>query len=1474
DMGLQQAVKAVARQADELGTAFIRASADDLIVTTEAATSRLHRRIFTEAQQEYSRIVKAQPDLVGKEAIDLAFRRNRKIPVPRPDSNKWDWIDPRKVAKENGVEDLGDDAVWFVGVDEIVDELDNVTTGLNWLGTMRNDIVGIVARKEYHAQDDIWRDWIDHTVRQSKVNPTNIGSQLGGRLGMTTGGLTYGIPFSKQQQMIIPGLTELTRGVVSKRTRALRAGLTRKAPWLDRASKELGAKLSVNSQRVRIAEVSGIRTGIDQNSITTFAQFASLEDVRTVFAHSYTDIAGATISSNMFAEFTKNVSGELKDAGIKKRKGGVEAMDAINAEVNKAWASHRDPDLRAIGLPFVPTPALSAQASDLVRKIRIMQTSTEERMALLLPEVAHALERGLKYTPVFESYNGKRILSLLANGQGGQDSFTSMITDMRKKMSTATKKGDFDEAVGEVVESINREAKRKGYIEEDVFISSHEVLLFFSMLDEVNGSAAILPISFGNATTLRTRRTGRNAMFVYTDNQIPELTGVFQDPSVMNTKLSAIAHTLTDTMPNTAEFDGLWKRANGSIFETDPSQLINHWFTAANEAIVERLDAGIMLRTGMASRGEAMLVWSQFAQVLEADLAGSTRMVALRELVNHVRIVAESDELHAAAIARGQLDRSVIPVIDVHLENDVVMHVPADIGTDPVVAESVQEIIETAKVIARDEPTAPDRFQSAVSAVMSDRDVSDLEAQRIVLGDMVEALNPQLGKFDSAVKAAVHRKYAAVIEQAEKVGDADFVEVLEQSAISETKELEEQLATLWRDMAKSLAGVSDKAAPSPGGTRNLSSAGDINDFIKEAQTVLGKSSKSYRESQIKAIDADMVNLAPGSVHAHNATVEREMLVVAQEMSDLAEEGRIPWDTVKISPISGGQDGVDMYTVRRANAVGMDTGGTVPKGFVDDEARALGRNVAETVDEQTRLGMTPIEGEYKGQKAGSYPARTMKNVDDGTVTVVYMPGAGGKRFVKGQNVNYFQGGSADTIHYARTGNWPEYPEGGAKQTFTDKQLPKLFQEIADGVWVPLDVDEFHRPVMIIGFVAHPDGFQGDLYRASRQHHAIREFINQNAQDGKLVPNFAGPREYVHDLSYGPRANRTNLPMVLDPADPDAEALTHFIRWGALTDKDGTLVVAPEAGPRFQTAQEIVTRYNAFIRTTQQEGIDAGIPIPGKGSSITVEDLIEWNLESVDFIERTSDFINNVLSIKSMDTKRLTEVAVAEGIDVVAVARSQKWLAGGTGNVVDPKAYEAAIVAEIAKKRALQKSPYQVGGRIFGQLSHQSPSPQLRGVLQETHGTFPAPLGKVKTPNEHNVGIVNRLWELYKDMVPEAARTNDVLERYEVLSEMQRGMSSYGRIHDDVPQPFDYIETVVTADTPDPVWLVDKYGTLLGADTAAPSPDGWSWEAARALDPTEVWRIRAVAEMHQIPNPWARDPYDLIGEIRSKGLSMSQ
>lgn len=144
-------------------------------------------------------------------------------------------------------------------------------------------------------------------------------------------------------------------------------------------------------------------------------------------------------------------------------------------------------------------------------------------------------------------------------------------------------------------------------------------------------------------------------------------------------------------------------------------------------------------------------------------------------------------------------------------------------------------------------------------------------------------------------------------------------------------------------------------------------------------------------------------------------------------------------------ISGGQTGADRAGLEAGRALGLETGGTAPKGFQTSAGkdRALA----------TTFGLKELELPQGRSVAQQYVARSMKNVDDADATVAFRLHA--------------SIGTDKTIGYCKTGKWCDYT--------------KLLMETA----VP------HRPLLIIYSLSEEER-DLNIYRLQQfvQEHAVR------------------------------------------------------------------------------------------------------------------------------------------------------------------------------------------------------------------------------------------------------------------------------------------------------------------------------------------------------------------------------------------------
>jgi len=149
-------------------------------------------------------------------------------------------------------------------------------------------------------------------------------------------------------------------------------------------------------------------------------------------------------------------------------------------------------------------------------------------------------------------------------------------------------------------------------------------------------------------------------------------------------------------------------------------------------------------------------------------------------------------------------------------------------------------------------------------------------------------------------------------------------------------------------------------------------------------------------------------------------------------------------------ISGGQTGADRAGLEAAAALGLETGGTAPQGYMTSSGKdpALG----------SRFGLVEMPKRGKSY-AQMYISRSKKNVDDGDATVVFRL--------------YSSPGSDKTIGYCQTGKWVNFTENGRGQ---------------------------YRPVLIITSLREED--------KQRNVMKLREFVRDH---NVCVLNVAGHRE---------------------------------------------------------------------------------------------------------------------------------------------------------------------------------------------------------------------------------------------------------------------------------------------------------------------------------------------------------------------------
>jgi hypothetical protein len=131
-------------------------------------------------------------------------------------------------------------------------------------------------------------------------------------------------------------------------------------------------------------------------------------------------------------------------------------------------------------------------------------------------------------------------------------------------------------------------------------------------------------------------------------------------------------------------------------------------------------------------------------------------------------------------------------------------------------------------------------------------------------------------------------------------------------------------------------------------------------------------------------------------------------------------------------ISGGQTGADRAALEAAVQCGIDTGGTLPWGYLKTP----------TADLRLRDVYGLTECRWPAQSAAlALIARSMKNVDDADVTIAFRTSD--------------SPGTNKTIAYCRTGSWPKNDKELAFGLSDQQQLPSKMRP-----------NRVHRPCLII------------------------------------------------------------------------------------------------------------------------------------------------------------------------------------------------------------------------------------------------------------------------------------------------------------------------------------------------------------------------------------------------------------------------
>ncbi len=457
DVGLRKAGVTTLQTMKKLGQEALTMPAGQLRISGREAT-KLERRMFSEIQKRLVELRVAKPTQVLDDAIEEAAGWQKTI---RNLTDEGLEVIPIKDIVGKGTK-IQDDWGVFSSVEkataaEVADGLVGGTgKKLSWFAEIQTEVSRTITNKKFRSNNPFWTYWVDHA---SRLNGAKEGSQL----LVTTGGITFGLPFGKAvaRQVEIPGVTKATRGIAAAITRPVRDALGGQA--IDDFTFKFSQQFNTSAFAMRLAKQSGeILPGqpIDIE-IARFAQYQELQATSNLFDTLKPHIAGASIVQTSVDRIKKDIRKELKGLNITKRKGGKDAEQAVLDEINNAAFGNRTPDFSKVG--FNMSPELVGKATAVVVKARAIRKPAERFVSKFVPELAEAIANGKPYTPLRMSNPGGELLTELANGIAGGNRnppLISLVETMRKVNRSFGEPGGYTKALGDVVDSLEAKAKR------------------------------------------------------------------------------------------------------------------------------------------------------------------------------------------------------------------------------------------------------------------------------------------------------------------------------------------------------------------------------------------------------------------------------------------------------------------------------------------------------------------------------------------------------------------------------------------------------------------------------------------------------------------------------------------------------------------------------------------------------------------------------------------------------------------------------------------------------------------------------------------------------------------------------------------------------------------------------------------------------------------------------------------------------
>ena len=368
-------------------------------------------------------------------------------------------------------------------------------------------------------------------------------------------------------------------------------------------------------------------------------------------------------------------------------------------------------------------------------------------------------------------------------------------------------------------------------------------------------------------------------------------------------------------------------------------------------------------------------------------------------------------------------------------------------------------------------------------------------------------------------------------------------------------------------------------------------------------------------------------------------------------------------------ISGGQTGGDMGGLLAGRELGLETGGTAPRGWKTERGRNPGL---------AGFGV-------KQSSSDNYVTRTIQNVNDADATVA---------FLWGRSV-----GTGKTIGYAQTGRW----QYGDNKTKLDGHKPVLVISTRDPAAAAKQIRDFVDTVKpgTLNIAGHREGSQPGLEQFVKQ--ALVSGLNEKTPEtqGRVERSGSFFRSGASTIAFNSRT-------------PDFAYLSNFSSH-PITDKNGTV---------WRTAEHAYQAMKTTVAKEREHVRSAATPAEAKnrGRRVTVQE--GWN-------DKKRDLMKRILRMKFEQHPGIRQKLIETGsAKLVHKAPWDKYWGDGRdgagANVMGEVLME--LRQEFAATMDMEDPAWGDLGAPDAQSDFTPPGPAIMSVVEAARKKLPSGYGK--------------------------------------------------------------------------------------------------------------------------------------------------